>query len=97
MSQGHLGISRSDRGRDRGHHLKRRGRMDRIDGRSTRHLVNELARVEEGIRRTRGMMGETQAEQDEGLRSLIDHRDELVRLLGIRQASAEATEQRLSV
>lgn len=71
--------------------------MDRIDARSTRHLVNELARVEEGIRRTRGMMGETQAEDDEGLRSPIVRRDELVRLLGIRHASAHATKRRLTI
>lgn len=71
--------------------------MDRIDARSTRHLVNELARVEEGIRRTRGMMGEIEAEHDEGLRSLVARRDELVRLLGVRHASAHATRRRLTV
>lgn len=71
--------------------------MDRTDSRSMRHLVNELARVEEGIRRTRGVMGATEAERDEGLQALISRRDELVRLVGVRRASAHATKRRLTV
>ncbi len=70
--------------------------MDRTTSRSQR-LVNELARVEEGIRRTRGMMGFVEAEHDEGLRALLVRREELVRLLGMRQASAHATKHRLTV
>jgi hypothetical protein len=71
--------------------------MNRTDSRSLRHLANELARVEEGIRRTRGMMGPVEAEHDEGLRALIARRDELVRLVGVRRASAHATKQRIAV
>jgi predicted TIM-barrel fold metal-dependent hydrolase len=71
--------------------------MDRTETRSLRQLVNELARVEEGIRRTRGMMGAIEAEHDEGLRALIARRDELVRLVGVRRASSHGTKRRLAV
>ncbi|MDN5794200.1 MAG: hypothetical protein L0H79_00440 [Intrasporangium sp.] len=71
--------------------------MDRTDVRPTRHLVNELARVEEGIRRTRGMIGPIQAEHDEGLRALLARRDELTRLVGGHRASRHGAKRHLSV
>ncbi|WP_155892812.1 hypothetical protein [Intrasporangium chromatireducens] len=71
--------------------------VDRTDSRSLRQLVNELARVEEGIRRTRAMMGSIEAERDEGLRALIARRDELARLVGVRRASAHVTKRRVAV
>jgi hypothetical protein len=71
--------------------------MERTDSRSLTHLVNELARVEEGIRRTRAMMGPVEAERDEGLRSLVARRDELVRLVAVRRAAAHASKPRVAV
>lgn len=62
-----------------------------------RHLVNELARVEEGIRRTRGMMGPVEAEHDEGLRALLARRDELRRLVGGHRAPGHRARRHLSV
>jgi hypothetical protein len=52
---------------------------------SLQHLVNELSRVEEGLRRARAVMGEELSHDEAGVRALERRREELQSLIAKRQ------------
>lgn len=55
--------------------------------RSLQHLVNELARVEEGLRRARAVIGAKLAYREPGVLALEHRREQLCALIAARRAS----------
>jgi hypothetical protein len=58
---------------------------------SLQHLVNELARIEEGLRRARAVIGEKLAPHEAGVQALEQRRQELRVLIAARRSTLRRT------